>query len=183
MLSDMFREEAPGLTYVGHYTYRVAADSTGAPSTTSPAGRINLEPLEKGMPTIPRVDQWPGVAGCTSFPAAGSLVIVGFRDSRPDRPFIQSFVAARMQGGVPLRSVVDASELIKVGPSATLVELAGGSAFVALSTLVASELSSIATVVGVIAGILNTPGPVTGATGAVTPYVPGSVAATKVKAT
>lgn len=126
MLLDIFRSEAPAAIYAGPHTYRVAADSTGAPATTSPAGRINLEPIEKGLPTIPRVDQWPGVAGCTSFPGAGSLVIVGFRDSRPDRPFIHSFQAARLQGGVPIHSVIDASTSIKVGPSVAAIELAGG---------------------------------------------------------
>jgi len=55
-----------------------------------------------------------------------------------------------------------------------------GAVPLALATLTATELAKLVTSVGQIAAILNAPGPVSGAPGAVTPYVAGSVAASLV---
>lgn len=130
--------------------------------------RYDLQPVRRssGMPDLARVFVRPGVAGCDADVALGSVVLVGFVNSDPSRPYIAGFEDADGEAFVP-----------------DVLRLCGGDNFVALANLVADELSDIATALsththaGVTAGL--------GVTGvpAVPPYTAGSVAASKVKAT
>lgn len=77
----------------------------------------------------------------------------------------------------------DPDAVLEPGSVAPSLRLCGGATQpVALSNLVSSELAHIAAAITQIAAVLNAPGPVNGAPGTVTPYVPSSVAAARVKA-
>lgn len=71
----------PHRRYRGLSEYRVDTQS---------GTRWNLQPVRasSGMPYLQLVPVRPGVAGCNATFALGSLVLVGFVDSDPDRPFI-----------------------------------------------------------------------------------------------
>jgi hypothetical protein len=147
----------PDRAYRGVTEYRVV---------TLSGNRLNLQPIRvgAGMPDLERVPVRPGVAGCHAELTLGARVLVAFIDSDPARP-----------------CVVGAEEDDGDGFLPTMLELAGGSDFVALAASVATQLQSIRTQ-------YNLHTHATAGTGAPSPPVvamtsPGSVAATKVKAT
>ncbi len=148
----------PELPFKGLTEYRVV---------TLEGNRLNLQPVRasSGMPDLRRVPVRPGVAGCSAEAALGALVLVGFVDSDRARPFVSHFEDEDGSGFVP-----------------TVLKFAGGDDFVALASSVATQLSNISTALTthVHAGVTAGPA-VTGVAAPV--YTPGSVAASKVKAT
>lgn len=178
MIADIVRSEIPALQRpAGPHTFRVRAVRSD--------GRVDLTPevAARGLDDIPNVDHWAGIAGGAAKPVVGSTVLVSFADGDPTKPVLVSYTPLRSSGGKPTESTIDATTL-KLGPTATLVTLGGGAAFVALATLVTTELSKISVTVGAMTALFNaTVGPMASAPGSVTPYVQGSVAAAKVKAT
>ncbi len=156
----------PWLALAGFHTYRVRA--------VNGDGTIDLDPPPAStfLPALPRVAQWT-IGGGQVTPAVGSEVTIVYRDNDASRPAIVSF--APLASSKPTAVSIDATTTISLGGA--------GAVKVAKAPLVASELSSIAVSIGQIAALLNAaPGPVLSAPGSVTPYVPGSVAATKVEA-
>lgn len=131
--------------------------------------RLNLQPVRAstGMPFLSRVPMWPGVGGAQTTPALGSRVLVGFIDSDPGRPYVAGYEDVDGEGFVP-----------------TLIELGGGADFVALAGLVSSQLSTLKSAISGAAVIANDGGAAfkTNIMGALASW-PGSVAASKVKAT
>lgn len=161
---DAFRDVLdavdPWRRYRGVTEYRVGAlEST----------RLSLQPVRvsTGMPFLSRVPMWPGVSGCYATVALGSRVLVGFIDSDPGRPYVAAFEDVDGEGFTP-----------------TLIKLGGGSDFVALAALVSSELSELKSAISGAATVPNDGGSAfkTAVVAALAAW-PGSVAATKVKAT
>lgn len=174
-LADLTRQDFPTLNVPpGPHSYRVA--------TVRGDGRCDLRAVKDGPPAeIPNVDHW-SASGASSRPVAGSLVVIAFLDGDPGSPMICAYQPLRTAGGAPTEATLDATT-IKIGPTkATLIELGGGSAqFLALASAVASNFSTVSTILAAIGALLNVPGPVAGAAGTVVPFVPASVATTKVK--
>jgi hypothetical protein len=137
----MMREEFPALARPERpYSYRVRIVHTD--------GRVDLEPVSKtkGLEPIPNVDHWTGIAGGAARPAVGSMVLVDFADGDPRTPVLVSYQPLRSAGGKPSRVSIDAIT-VQIGPTANLVELAGGFGFLALAALVASNLSALKTAI------------------------------------
>lgn len=114
----------PGRKYRGTYEYRVV---------TQEGERLNLQAVRVSttMPDIRRVVVRPGVAGYRGQPMLGSRVLVTFIDQDPARPAVISFEDAEGSGFKPLLTSVDASQTLLLGPSASLVQIAGGGATLA----------------------------------------------------
>lgn len=177
LLAEIIRSEFPGLQRpAGPHRYRVAAVRAD--------GRVDLVPVATGaLQALPNVDHWAGVAGGSALPMVGSVVLVAFADGDPTAPVLVSYQPLRSAGGKPTRTTIDAATL-QLGPTATVVELGGGAQFVALANLVSAELTKLSTTVGAMTALFNAAvGPMASAPASVIPYVQGSVAATKTRAT
>lgn len=114
---------------------------------------VDLEPGDTRLPSMGGVPLRNGVAGTVCKVVPGAFVRLGWDRGNPSMPY-----ACLWQGG---------ETVTEISIDATLIKLAGGSQFVALANLVAAELTKIQTAI-------------TGVGGS---YTPGSVTATKVKAT
>lgn len=112
------------LGYLGFYEYRVIAQT---------AERLDLQVTERGLglPDLVRVAVRPGAAGHKAELAQGALVLVGFVNGDDKRPFVAFYDAPGGAGFTPSTSTLDASGTVRVGPSASAVELAHGSATIA----------------------------------------------------
>lgn len=93
---------------------------------------LNLQPelVSTGMPDLPRVHVRPGVSGCRSDVMLGSLVLVGFVNADPSRPYVAHFEGADGEGFIPLLTEIDAATVVKladgVRPMPATGDLAGG---------------------------------------------------------
>lgn len=174
MIAGIVGEEIPKLALMGAHSYRV--------TKVRDDGRCDLEAMKKGPPaTIPNVDHWCGIPGGAGRPVAGSIVVVTFLDGEKNAPMVGAYQPLRADGGKPGEVTID-GVIVKIGPTANTVRLAGGSDFVALASLVNGNITAIETTLTAVAAILNLPGPVVGAASAVPPFVASSVSATKVYA-
>jgi hypothetical protein len=150
--SELFeRLVARSARYYGRFAYRVADIAGGRPSLQA----VDAAP---GLPDQLYLDQVHGLPGASSTLAPGNVVLVGFRGGSPAAPYVTGYVS-----GTPAQVLLDAATLIRLGGS--------GAQFAARADLVATELGKIVTSIDSL--IL--------AAGGGTAYVPGSVAATKVK--
>lgn len=93
----------PSRTFNGVWTYQVGDDT----------GRPNLRALAstEGLPAQLQIDNVPGVAGVTSQLQPGALVLVGFRDGHPGRPYIAGYLG----GVLPLSVAIDAVNEVRLG--------------------------------------------------------------------
>ena len=116
-LADLTRQEFPTLSAPpGPHSYRVVAVRAD--------GRCDLRAVKEGPPLdIPNVDHWTG-SGAASKPRVGSIAVVSFLDGDPNAPMIGTYQPLRMAGGIPTEATLDAVT-IKIGPTATAVQLAG----------------------------------------------------------
>ncbi len=178
LIARIVRKKFPALALLNVRTYVVRKVYTGADY-----GRCDLALESDPEQQLPRVDQWPGIAGGVCLPAVGSLVEVTWRDGAENSPVIVGFQASRLTNGKPEEVKIDAATIIEIGPSAPTVKLANGASYIALAPLVDDRLDKIATAIGQIAVVLNAAiGPVMSAPGTVAPLVLASVAATNVTA-
>ncbi len=117
-LADLTRQDFPTLDVPpGPHSYKVVA--------VRGDGRCDLRAVKKGPPAeIPNVDHW-SASGAGSKPQVGSIVVVSFLDGDPGSPMIGAYQPLRVAGGVPTLSTLDGT-IVRVGPSATLVEFAKG---------------------------------------------------------
>lgn len=92
----------------GVWTYQVADADTGRP---------NLRALSTvpGLPATLACDKVPGLPGATSTLDPTALVLLGFRDGSPARPF----VALYLPGVLPASVTLDAATLLTLGAGAT----------------------------------------------------------------
>lgn len=117
MLAAIVSEEIPKLALTGAHSYRVVKVYS--------SGRCDLEAVKKGPPaSIPSVDHWTGIAGGEAHPAVGSLVVVTFLDGEKNAPMIGAYQPLRVDGGKPDEVTID-GKVMKIGPTATSIEIAG----------------------------------------------------------
>ena len=105
-----------------------------------------------GMPDLIPISPWGGLAGLSQTLAPSQEVLVVFENADPTLPR----VIAYSQSGTPLVTTIDATAL-KLGPSATTVQLAGGGDPVALTSLVIAQLALIATAITSLGGTYTAP--------------------------
>jgi hypothetical protein len=121
-LRKIMEQLDPDRRFRGVTEYRVAIQA---------GNRVSLQPVRvsTGMPVLERVKMRPGVSGATSTVALGSLVLVGFADSDPGRPYVAAFEDAEGEGFVPILTHIDAT-LLRLGdgarPAIGAGDLAGG---------------------------------------------------------
>lgn len=141
-------EAFPALTYGYPRTYQVAG--VGAD------GRLDLAPPTDAphLAALPKVEPWTPY-GITVTPVIGSLVIVGFRDALPSRPFVLGY-APTVPGHASAR-VGDLAARLAVFPGVPMVSPA--SVWVSESTGSPYAWSQIATcaITGPLTGDAGTP--------------------------
>lgn len=126
-------------------------------------GQLEVVLDDTRFPSLTRVPIRTFAPGATIKVAAGARVLIGWESADLARPY-----AALWEAGTALELAV---------PVQTLLALAGGAQFVALANLVSNELTKIQTTLGTAVA------PAGGGTVTYgTLYVPGNVAASKVKA-
>lgn len=176
LIARIVRKKFPALALLSVRTYTVRKVYAGADY-----GRCDLALESDPEEQLPRVDQWPGIAGGVCLPVVGSLAEVAWRDGDQRSPVIVGFQPLRATGGKPTEVKIDAS-VVRIGPTADMVRLAGGGEYVALANLVDARFSALVLIINQIAALLNVAGPVIGAPLTVTPFTAATVAATRVSA-
>ncbi len=118
-LSTLIQQLDPDRAFRSPTEYRV---------DTRNGSRLNLQPVRvaSGMPELKNVPVRPGVAGCEATIALGARVMVAFADGDPAQPFVFAGEEADGDNFLP-----------------TLLELAGGSDFVALAAKVDDSFDAI----------------------------------------
>lgn len=144
-------------------------------NSTASGGYVDIVPMrtKMGLPNLSNIPLRPGVPGGGGVPATGSSCLVAFLDGEPTRPVIVAYDGEAANGWKPSVSRLNASSTVEIGKDASMVELAGGSQFVALANLCATNFANIKTDLTAIAT----------AAGASSAYTPSTVAASKAKAT
>lgn len=102
--------------------YRVVLAASG--------DRLELQIVRKGsgFPSTLPLSMQPGQPGAKGTPALGSTVLVQFIEGDPSLPVVTHFARPDEEGWKPTASWLDTTGVLKLGESATLVELAGGAA-------------------------------------------------------
>jgi hypothetical protein len=149
-IAAIVRKAFPWIVLAGPKSYRV--------ETVYADGRIDLVPAteSKLLPALPLVEQWCGIAGGDAIPVKGSRVVVEFLDNDETQPIIRNYQPRGQAGGQPTEAKIDAVTL-KLGPTATAVQLAGtGPAVARVGDSVGGGLLAVA-MVGVTPTFTYTP--------------------------
>lgn len=105
----------PGRRFRSTWEYRVV---------TRNGKKLNLQPVlrSSGMPDLPRVRVRPGAAGWDAEVPLGSLVVVGFLNEDPARPYVAQFEDPDGEGFVPATTIISegSAYLARVGDSVTI---------------------------------------------------------------
>ena len=115
----MIRAELPRLRFLGIYSYTVQAAN---------GSRVDVTPTDTtlGLPSIPGLPISPSILGeGVTGAKVGSIALVEFVNGDRTRPVVVSLSAPSSQ------ATVDASGTLALGPGATQVTLAGGTAPIA----------------------------------------------------
>jgi hypothetical protein len=158
---ELVRAELPQLLYLGVWEYSV----TSATSSTF-SGRATSTSFP--LPDLVDVAMRPGIAGATFTPAVGSLVLVTFANANPARPVVVAWDAT-----VPTGTEIDSDGVVKLGESATRVELASGTTILSAG----GEARHVVCYGDILAGPVSTGVPYT-----IALAVPGVTPVSKVKA-
>jgi hypothetical protein len=91
-------------------------------------GRAKLQRVSsaRGFPDSLLISFQPGAPGMKGEPQLGAIVLVTFAEGDPRLPVITNYARTDDPAWLPVSSSLDASGVVKVGASATAVELASG---------------------------------------------------------
>lgn len=124
----------PREPYLGPREYRVVRMRPSASSAEQTRVELQIVRAASGMPDQLMVPAWPGVAGAHAEAAPGARVLVQFVDGDPGRPYVCAWSTRDDPAWRPATLTLDAADAVKVGPSATAVELGHGSLVVGDAT-------------------------------------------------
>ena len=116
----------PREPYLGPREYRVVRMRPSASSAEQTRVELQIVRAASGMPDQLMVPAWPGVAGAHAEAAPGALVLVQFIDGDRGRPYVCAWSTRDDPAWRPTTLTLDATGTVKIGPSATAVEIAGG---------------------------------------------------------
>ena len=129
----------PRQTYFGTYRYRVVQMK---------GDRVSVQRVSEVAPELgdlEPVGQVPGVAGASSQLTPGGVAYLTFADGDPSRPILVGYTRVDDSGHKPQTTAIDVTSQLKLGESATLVLLAGGSYFAARADITDQRLSALET--------------------------------------
>lgn len=112
-LSAIIRGQFPALTFLGLYEYTVQAATAGTVDC-APASALLL-------PALASVPMVPSLLSQRGTPVVGAPCFVRFVNGDPTRPACVGI------GQAPAEAIIDATSALRLGPSAAIVVLAGGS--------------------------------------------------------
>jgi hypothetical protein len=118
LLRRLVEQALPWARYGLFYRYRVL-DMVGARATLQAVSRAHA------MPDLVAIDLAPGMAGLSAELTPGAIVLVSFVEGDPALPMITHFERPGQPGFLPVELALDASGTVKIGDSATAVELGG----------------------------------------------------------
>jgi hypothetical protein len=141
-------EQFSGKQYLKSYQYRIVSQNAAD-------GRLILQAIDPvaGMPDTNPVTAWPGQSGDSAKYKPGSLVRLSFFEGDPTQAIVDSY----QPGVLPLERTVDASVAVHVGPSAPLVDLAGGAAPVVPAPWATNLAVALSVLAGSLAGFTTGP--------------------------
>ena len=115
-VARLVRAELGKLGILTFHEYRVVQQS---------GPMVDLQAVRKaaGLPDLTRVAARPGAAGYAAQYKPGSLVLVGFVEGDPARPFIAFAGEVGASGTTPLEAAIDAITAVTVGALAQKVAL------------------------------------------------------------
>jgi len=136
---DAIRRAArdPRQTYLGTYAYRVVEMKSN---------RVSVQRIASVAPDLPDLEpvvQVPGVAGASSQLTPGGIVYLTFVDGDPSQPMLVGYTRVDDSGHKPSTTAIDVTSQLKLGESASLVLLAGGSYFAARADITDQRLSAL----------------------------------------
>ncbi len=138
LLARLMLAEFPALALLTSSTYVVRKVYSDAPNY----GRCDLALESDPEVQLPRVDQWPGIAGGVCLPVEGSLCEVTWRNGDPRSPIIVGFQASRLTAGIPNEVKINASALIELGGDGATA-LAKSAPIVTWAALVVSAITGL----------------------------------------
>jgi len=115
----LVREAFPEYAFLGRYRYRVVRQVVN---------RVDLQALRKrdGMPDLLPVPVHPGMAGLSAKLTPGALVLVEFIEGDPRYPIITHFASKDEEGFLPVELALDATGKVRIGETASVIELGSG---------------------------------------------------------
>jgi hypothetical protein len=133
------------------YQYRVVSEGVD--------NRLVLQAVNPtaGMPDTLPLSLWPGMSGDSATLKPSSLVLVHFVEAGNNKP-PQPVVLGCDPTSIPVKRVVDATAELDVGPSASLVSIAGGVSTVSLSPALGIFFTALGTWATAVAGALSSAG-------------------------
>lgn len=152
----LVREALPNYAFHGLYRYRVVRMA---------GHRVDLQAVRKapGLPNILPVPVHPGAAGLAAELSPGALVLVEFVEGDPGQPVVTHFSTKDDPGFLPVALALDATEAVRIGETASAIEL-GAAAGVVLrhgDTISiknpVNQTVLLAGIVEIIAGTAQTP--------------------------
>lgn len=98
--------------------------------------RLHLQIVSKrsGFPDMLPISIWPGLPGGHGEPTPGAVVLVQFIEGDPGQPIVTHFARKEDGAFLPVRASLDATDLVRLGEHAGLVELGSGSETVISAT-------------------------------------------------
>lgn len=154
VFTNMVREVV-GRHLLRCYRYRLVLEGSD--------GRVHLQCITPGLgaPDLLPIEVWGGMQGDSAQLELSSTLLVCFAEGDPTLPIVVGFEP----GATPTSRTVDASALVKVGPSAAAVQLAGGiGGPLVLASSYASMVAAITALASALAALSSSgSAPVTGA--------------------
>jgi hypothetical protein len=119
-LEPLVRAQLPLTDFHAFYEYSVVGQT---------GDKLDLRPMlgGLGLPDLPGFLPRPGAAGAKATLAGGSLVLVGFVNGDPSRPFVGFYTAPGGSGFLPITASLDATDDAILGGSAEETHLGSGS--------------------------------------------------------
>lgn len=89
--------------------------------------RVELQVVDKtlGLPDALPVSMWPGLAGVWARLQPGAVVLVEFIEGSATRPIVTHFEPREGAGFLPIEVLVDATDVLHLGPSAAEIRIGG----------------------------------------------------------
>lgn len=145
--------------YLRIYRYRFVQDT--GPGPGGPPNRMALQAVTPtaGVPDLIPLAPWSGAPGISAELAPSQEVLVLFENADPSAPRIVCYSLE----GLPLKLTLDAQVELDLGPTAPVVNLAGGLAAVALAPGIATltsalkaQMALVETAIAALGGTLDT---------------------------
>lgn len=131
-LKALFPVLLPERAFLCPRKYRLVRMRPSLSSSDNTRAELQIVSKATGLPDLLLIDIWPGVAGSWANLQPGTFVLVDFIDGDPGQPIARSFATADDPAWRPIDVTLDCTGTMKLGPSASTVDIASGSEVLAV---------------------------------------------------